>query len=665
MRTSSVLFVIFLLCTNSLPLNFRKLDSNHHTVVIDRIKVEFFNGEPSLEKLEELYAKVEKLLEEAKVQQTRHNQMYIENEKRCKKEHVEKQALIDTDTSAIETAELEKIECENTLKQIKETKDGIYLKIQKLNEYIAQLDKAINDENGMKELNIDFKGILEKLVEMIKNKITGTSFVQFDFLNRAKNFINSGIDNGKANESETIKIGGLNIKGDLGYQNGKLTGSLNIFGDKKEQEEPIVQEPIVQVPQQPVVQEPIVQVPQQPVVQEPIVQQPIVQEPVIQVPQQPVFQQPIVQEPIVQQPIVQQPIVQEPVIQVPQQPVVQQPIVQESVIQVPQQPIVQEPIVQQPVIQQPIVQVPQQPVVQQPIVQEPVVQVPQQPIVQQPIVQQPIVQQPIVQQPIVQQPIVQQPVIEQQLPLLDDVIEQPTPIQQIITQQPIIQQQIISQPQVPIQQQIIQPQIPVEMPQQPISPLPQQIINEQPIIQQPIIQEPIIEMEEKTEEIIEEGEDLFNKLISTLKALLIDLNLYKIGLTSHDKIKEKLISLKTSFEETKETLENELDPLIDQEKFATECIANQEKIIDEAVVNVDGNQKLQDASAQLCKEFGQDFVNHGKQRAANVHALGELLKEIRNKIDHMPENIINKYKEAVEYFKNNQDKVIHVNKYFQ
>ena len=119
MRTSSVLFVIFLLCTNSLPLNFRKLDSNHHKVIIDRIKVEFFNGEPSLEKLEELYAKVEKLLEEAKVQQTRHNQMYIENEKRCKKEHVEKQALIDTDTSAIETAELEKIECENTLKQIK------------------------------------------------------------------------------------------------------------------------------------------------------------------------------------------------------------------------------------------------------------------------------------------------------------------------------------------------------------------------------------------------------------------------------------------------------------------------------------------------------------------------------------------------------------------
>ena len=647
MRTSSVLFVIFLLCTNSLPLNFRKLDSNHHKVIIDRIKVEFFNGEPSLEKLEELYAKVEKLLEEAKVQQTRHNQMYIENEKRCKKEHVEKQALIDTDTSAIETAELEKIECENTLKQIKETKDGIYLKIEKLNEYIAQLDKAINDENGMKELNIDFKAILEKLVEIIKNKVTGTSFVQFDFLNRAKNFINSGIDNGKANESETIKIGGLNIKGDLGYQNGKLTGSLNIFGDKKEQEEPVVQEPVVQ---QPVVQEPIVQQPvvQQPIVQEPIIQQPVVQEPIVQIPQQPV----------VQQPVSQQPIVQQPIFQVPQQPIVQQPVIQQPIVQ---EPVVQEPIVQQPIVQQP--QQPQQPVVQQPIVQQPVVQ---QPIVQQPVVQvpqQPIVQQPIIQVPqqsVVQQPIVQQPVIEQQLPLLDDVIEQPTPIQQIITQQPIIQQQIISQPQVPLHQQIIQPQIPVEIPQQPIAPLPQQTIT-----QQPIIQEPIIEMEEKTEEIIEEGEDLFSKLISTLKALLIDLNLYKIGLTSHDKIKEKLITLKTSFEETKETLENELEPLIEQEKFANECIANQEKIIDEAIVNVDGNQKLQDASAQLCKEFGQDFVNHGKQRAANVHALGELLKEIRNKIDHMPENIINKYREAVEYFKNNQDKVIHVNKYFQ
>ena len=564
MRTSSVLFVIFLLCTNSLPLNFRKLDSNHHKVIIDRIKVEFFNGEPSLEKLEELYAKVEKLLEEAKVQQTRHNQMYIENEKRCKKEHVEKQALIDTDTSAIETAELEKIECENTLKQIKETKDGIYLKIEKLNEYIAQLDKAINDESGMKELNIDFKAILEKLIEMIKQKVTGTSFVQFDFLDRAKNFVNEGVENGKASQSETFSIGGLNLKGDLGYQNGKLTGSLSLFGDEQQQ------------------------------------------------PQQPVVQQPIVQQPVVQQPIVQQPVVQQPIVQ---QPVVQQPVVQQ--------------IVQQPIVQ---------PIVQQPVVQQPIVQQPQQPVVQQPIVQQPIVQQPIVQQPIVQQPVVQQPIVQQQ-----------------------IAQQQIAQPQAPVQQQVIQPQIPIETQ----IPVVQQPIVQQQIAQQPIVQQPVEQIEEKTEEIEEESKTVFEKLIEILKALLIDLNLYKMGLMSHDNIKEKLIKLKTSFEESKLQLEDELQPLLEQEKLALECVNSQDKIIDEAAVHVESNQQLHDTSVKICREFGEDFVKHGEQRAANVHALGELLKYIKEKMEILPENVLQKYQEAVEYFKNNQDKVIHVNKYFQ
>ena len=552
MRTSSVLFVIFLIATNSLPLHHHKLDSNRHRVEIESISLQFFSGAPSKEKLEAIYAKVEKLLEEAKLQQTRHNQMYIENEKQCRKEQAQKQALIDTDSSSIETAENTKVECEKTLKEITEIKEGINKKIEKLNEYIAQLDKAINDESGMKELNIDFKAILEKLVEMIKQKVTGTSFVQFDFLDRAKNFVNKGMETGKASQSETFSIGGLNLKGDLGYQNGKLTGSLSLFGDEQQKQ------------QQPVVQQPVVQ---QPVVQQPVVQQPVVQQPVVQ---QPVVQQPVVQQPVVQQQVVQQPIVQ--------QPVVQQQIAQQQIAQ-PQAPV------QQQVIQ------PQIPVVQQPVVQ--------QPIVQQPVVQQPVVQQPVVQQPIVQQPVVQQPIVQQ------------------------------------------------------------------PVVQQPIVQQPIEQIEEKTEEIEEESNTVFEKLIEILKALLIDLNLYKMGLMSHDNMKEKLMKLKTSFEESKHLLEEELLPLIEQEKLALECVNSQDKIIDEAAVHVESNQQLHDTSVKICKEFGEDFVKHGEQRAANVHALGELLKYIKEKIDILPENVLQKYQEAVEYFKNNQDKVIHVNKYFQ
>ena len=521
MRTSSVLFVIFLIFTNSLPLQHRKLDSYRQRVEIESISLEFFSGAPSKEKLEAIYAKVEKLLEEAKLQQTRHNQMYIENEKQCKKEQAQKQALIDTDSSSIETAENTKVECEKTLKEINEVKEGINKKIEKLNEYIAQLDKAINDETGMKELNIDFKTILEKLIEMIKQKVTGTSFVQFDFLDRAKNFVNEGVENGKASQSETFSIGGLNLKGDLGYQNGKLTGSLSLFGDEQ---------------------------------------------------QQPVVQQPVVQEPIVQQPVVQQ----------------------------PQQPVVQQPIVQQP---------------------------------QQPVVQQPIVQQPVVQQPIVQQPIVQQQIAQQQ----------------------------IAQPQAPVQQQVIQPQIPIETQ----IPIVQQPIVQQPVVQQPIVQQPVKQIEEKTEEIEEESKTVFEKLIEILKALLIDLNLYKMGLMSHDNIKEKLIKLKTSFEESKLQLEDELQPLLEQEKLALECVNSQDKIIDEAAVHVESNQQLHDTSVKICREFGEDFVKHGEQRAANVHALGELLKYIKEKMEILPENVLQKYQEAVEYFKNNQDKVIHVNKYFQ
>ena len=347
MQTSSVLFLIFLLCSNnisSLSLKKRHLDPSGDSVQIKSITIDLIHPQYDTERLKEIYNQVEKLLVDARAQQERHNHMYIEKQKQCKVEQVQKQALVEADSAIIKAAEEARKECYVTQEELLKKKQEIEFKIQNLEEQIKAIQDAIENEDKVKELNINFGILIQKIMEFLKGEVkTMDVFLQFDWLNRAKDFINESREKGEAQESETIKIGGLNIKGDLKFKDGKLHGSLDWFRDqeKKEQTETVQPQQQFQFPQQ--TQQVTVQ-PQQQVVQQPIVQ-----------PQQQVIQQPIVQ---------------------PQQPVFQQPIVQQPIVQ-PQQPIVQQPIVQQPIVQQPIVQ-PQQPIVQQPIVQ------PQQPIVQPP-----------------------------------------------------------------------------------------------------------------------------------------------------------------------------------------------------------------------------------------------------------------------------------------
>ena len=325
MQTSSVLFLIFLLCSNnisSLSLKKRHLDPSGDSVQIKSITIDLIHPQYDTERLHETYNQVEKLLADARAQQERHNHMYIEKQKQCKVEQVQKQALVEADSAIIKAAEEARKECYVTQEELLKKKQEIEFKIQNLEEQIKAIQDAIENEDKVKELNINFGILIQKIMEFLKGEVkTMDVFLQFDWLNRAKDFIKESKEKGEAEESETIKIGGLNIKGDLKFKDGKLHGSLDWFRDqeKKEETETVQPQQQFQLPQQ--LQQVTVQ-PQQPVVQQPIIQ-----------PQQPVVQQPIIQP---QQPVVQQPIIQ------PQQPVVQQPIIQ------PQQPVVQQPIIQPP-----------------------------------------------------------------------------------------------------------------------------------------------------------------------------------------------------------------------------------------------------------------------------------------------------------------------------
>ena len=341
MQTSSVLFLIFLLCSNnisSLSLKKRHFDPSGDSVQIKSITIDLIHPQYDTERLKEIYNQVEKLLVDARTQQERHNHMYIEKQKQCKVEQVQKQALVEADSAIIKAAEEARKECYVTQEELLKKKQEIEFKIQNLEEQIKAIQDAIENEDKVKELNINFGILIQKIMEFLKGEVkTMDVFLQFDWLNRAKDFINESKEKGETEESETIKIGGLNIKGDLKFKDGKLHGSLDWFRDqeKKEQTETVQPQQQFQLPQQSqqVTVQPQQQVVQQPVIQQPIVQpqQLIVQQPIVQ-PQQPVVQQPIVQQPIVQQPIVQQPIVQQPIVQ---QPIVQQPIVQQSIVQPP------------------------------------------------------------------------------------------------------------------------------------------------------------------------------------------------------------------------------------------------------------------------------------------------------------------------------------------
>ena len=277
MQTSSVLFLIFLLCSNnisSLSLKKRHLDPSGDSVQIKSITIDLIHPQYDTERLKEIYNQVEKLLVDARAQQERHNHMYIEKQKQCKVEQVQKQALVEADSAIIKAAEEARKECYVTQEELLKKKQEIEFKIQNLEEQIKAIQDAIENEDKVKELNINFGILIQKIMEFLKGEVkTMDVFLQFDWLNRAKDFINESREKGEAQESETIKIGGLNIKGGLKFKDGKLHGSLDWFRDqeKKEQTETVQPQQQFQFPQQ--TQQVTVQ-PQQPVVQQPIVQPP-------------------------------------------------------------------------------------------------------------------------------------------------------------------------------------------------------------------------------------------------------------------------------------------------------------------------------------------------------------------------------------------------------
>ena len=193
MQTSSVLFLIFLLCSNnisSLSLKKRHFDPSGDSVQIKSITIDLIHPQYDTERLKEIYNQVEKLLVDARTQQERHNHMYIEKQKQCKVEQVQKQALVEADSAIIKAAEEARKECYVTQEELLKKKQEIEFKIQNLEEQIKAIQDAIENEDKVKELNINFGILIQKIMEFLKGEVkTMDVFLQFDWLNRANDFI--------------------------------------------------------------------------------------------------------------------------------------------------------------------------------------------------------------------------------------------------------------------------------------------------------------------------------------------------------------------------------------------------------------------------------------------------------------------------------------------
>ena len=125
-------------------------------------------------------------------------------------------------------------------------KEEINKKIEEMNKTLEDLNKVLNDESGD-----SLSTLKDKFIAFLKEKF-GISLVQFDLLDRAKDFVTSAKQNGQAQDSATVKVGDYGVKGDLSYKDGKLQGSLNLFGGKQQQKTQ-AQPQKVQTPSQPIV----------------------------------------------------------------------------------------------------------------------------------------------------------------------------------------------------------------------------------------------------------------------------------------------------------------------------------------------------------------------------------------------------------------------------
>ena len=244
MNTQSVLFFIFLIFTssiNSLTLKTNKLDSRAQTKQIKKMKLELINSDASKESVQYIYDKVSAMLEEAKAQQEKHNSLYNE-----KKEQCEKKTTTKADYVLVNGAEMTPEACLAEKEEYTRKKEEINKKIEEMNKTLEDLNKVLNDESGD-----SLSTLKDKFIAFLKEKF-GISLVQFDLLDRAKDFVTSAKQNGQAQDSATVKVGDYGVKGNLSYKDGKLQGSLNLFGGKQQQKTQ-AQPQKVQTPSQPIV----------------------------------------------------------------------------------------------------------------------------------------------------------------------------------------------------------------------------------------------------------------------------------------------------------------------------------------------------------------------------------------------------------------------------
>ena len=503
MNTQSVLFFIFLIFTssiNSLTLKTNKLDSRAQTKQIKKMKLELINSDASKESVQYIYDKVSAMLEEAKAQQEKHNSLYNE-----KKEQCEKKTTTKADYVLVNGAEMTPEACLAEKEEYTRKKEEINKKIEEMNKTLEDLNKVLNDESGD-----SLSTLKDKFIAFLKEKF-GISLVQFDLLDRAKDFVTSAKQNGQAQDSATVKVGDYGVKGNLSYKDGKLQGSLNLFGGKQQQKTQ-AQPQKVQTPSQPIVDD-----------SEDILVKPTQTQTVQSQPQK----------------------VQSP----PQTQTVQS---QPQKVQTPSQTQTAQSQPQTVQSQPQKVQTPSQPQTAQSQPQK--VQTPSQ---SQTVQSQP---QKIQSQPqtVQSQPQKVQTPSQPQTPQVEDTIENPEPVTEEPETVPQPQTPVVEQPEsAPVQDTVDEPIDESKESEQIIS-------SQQPVesSELPTIQEVITPVEQPKQE---------ESFVDYIKDIIKKIATYKLGLSSLDSVKEKVSELKAKVESGIEEQKAELAKLEEKEAEYGNC----------------------------------------------------------------------------------------------
>ena len=595
MNTQSVLFFIFLIFTssiNSLTLKTNKLDSRAQTKQIKKMKLELINSDASKESVQYIYDKVSAMLEEAKAQQEKHNSLYNE-----KKEQCEKKTTTKADYVLVNGAEMTPEACLAEKEEYTRKKEEINKKIEEMNKTLEDLNKVLNDESGD-----SLSTLKDKFIAFLKEKF-GISLVQFDLLDRAKDFVTSAKQNGQAQDSATVKVGDYGVKGDLSYKDGKLQGSLNLFGGKQQQKTQ-AQPQKVQTPSQPIVDD------SEDILVKPTQTQTVQSQPQ-KVQSQPQTQTVQSQPQKVQTPSQSQTVQSQPQTVQSQPQKVQTPSQPQTAQSQPQK--VQTPSQSQTVQSQPqkIQSQPQkvqsQPQTQTVQSQPQKVQTPSQPQTIQTPSQSQTVQTP------------SQP----QTPQVEDTIENPEPVMEEPETVPQPQTPVVEQPEsAPVQDTVDEPIDESKESEQIIS-------SQQPVesSELPTIQEVITPVEQPKQE---------ESFVDYIKDIIKKIATYKLGLSSLDSVKEKVSELKAKVESGIEEQKAELAKLEEKEAEYGNC--------EPAEIQVP-NEDAQ--CARLQEEYNKQLEN----RAKNVALLGEVLEIVKEKMDTIPKGLLVTYYDTESFFR--------------